>query len=545
MMVTRGTVTGLVSIMEVLANAAVADICQLVDDGYAVLRLEISRAQRENLALKSKLRLMEVRSRDRFARRSPLPHLAVSCARKAHVAVKHSINAKKNAAGSRLIGDQGTHLSTVCAQPEDPLEYPELVLIKEERQEEELKDCNSHLAQENAGVSHSLPANNNHTRKVETLLDQHRSPGSTLPGLQRPGSPPEHPAQGSQEQAGDSDVLKTPLPGGHHSTTSQQLQPHHMYAGGCETAGSSSQMASLGDAVEPSCSFSLEAMRSFGAEVPLLLGDGESLHGFVNSLGLGRVDSLKMERGAESSWADGKVFGSGLSLDPIPGRDREDGESASNLSSQTHESKSSELEATGFDSSFDELFSSPDANVVQVLHRNGGGGTEGQSSYQFLASGGGFGGLTEASPRIRLDPERVLHCEQCGRLFHNARDLVVHQRSHAGERLFHCPQCKKPFLHLHQLKTHQRVHTGEKPFSCAQCGRHFSQSSHIKRHMSVHTGEKRYSCSLCGKRFSQACSLKVHQSVHTGERPYSCTQCGKSFSVLGNLVRHQSVHIRK
>lgn len=54
--------TQLASIMEVLANAAVAEICQLVDDEFANLRLEISRSQRENLALKSRLRLVEVRS---------------------------------------------------------------------------------------------------------------------------------------------------------------------------------------------------------------------------------------------------------------------------------------------------------------------------------------------------------------------------------------------------------------------------------------------------------------------------------------------------
>ncbi|KAI1902036.1 hypothetical protein AGOR_G00040580 [Albula goreensis] len=51
----------LASIMEVLANAAVAEICELVDDGYAVLHLEISRRQKENEALKRKLQLMELR----------------------------------------------------------------------------------------------------------------------------------------------------------------------------------------------------------------------------------------------------------------------------------------------------------------------------------------------------------------------------------------------------------------------------------------------------------------------------------------------------
>ncbi|KAJ8397393.1 hypothetical protein AAFF_G00439420 [Aldrovandia affinis] len=51
----------LASIMEVLANAAVAEICELVDDGYAVLHLEISRRQKENEALQRKLQMMELR----------------------------------------------------------------------------------------------------------------------------------------------------------------------------------------------------------------------------------------------------------------------------------------------------------------------------------------------------------------------------------------------------------------------------------------------------------------------------------------------------
>ncbi|KAK6310291.1 hypothetical protein J4Q44_G00183460 [Coregonus suidteri] len=53
--------TQLASIMEVLANAAVAEICELVDNGYAVLHVEISRGQKENEALRRKLRLMELK----------------------------------------------------------------------------------------------------------------------------------------------------------------------------------------------------------------------------------------------------------------------------------------------------------------------------------------------------------------------------------------------------------------------------------------------------------------------------------------------------
>ncbi|XP_038837351.1 zinc finger protein 60-like isoform X1 [Salvelinus namaycush] len=53
--------TQIASIMEVLANAAVAEICKLVDDDYAVFRLEITQSQKENRALRRKLQLQELK----------------------------------------------------------------------------------------------------------------------------------------------------------------------------------------------------------------------------------------------------------------------------------------------------------------------------------------------------------------------------------------------------------------------------------------------------------------------------------------------------
>ncbi|KAM9399655.1 uncharacterized protein ACWYII_031727 isoform 2-T2 [Salvelinus alpinus] len=53
--------TQIASIMEVLANAAVAEICKLVDDDYAVFRLEITQRQKENRALQRKLQLLELK----------------------------------------------------------------------------------------------------------------------------------------------------------------------------------------------------------------------------------------------------------------------------------------------------------------------------------------------------------------------------------------------------------------------------------------------------------------------------------------------------
>eukprot|EP00063_Salmo_salar_P089959 XP_014064794.1 PREDICTED: uncharacterized protein LOC106610143 isoform X1 [Salmo salar] len=61
--------TQIASIMEVLANAAVAEICKLVDDDYAVFRLEITQSRKENSSLRRKLQLLDLKvARERAER---------------------------------------------------------------------------------------------------------------------------------------------------------------------------------------------------------------------------------------------------------------------------------------------------------------------------------------------------------------------------------------------------------------------------------------------------------------------------------------------
>ncbi|XP_064783319.1 zinc finger protein 579-like [Oncorhynchus masou masou] len=109
----------------------------------------------------------------------------------------------------------------------------------------------------------------------------------------------------------------------------------------------------------------------------------------------------------------------------------------------------------------------------------------------------------------------------------------------AKEKRFLCSFCGKAFSFPKQVEIHQRMHTGEKPFGCLLCRASFSQSSSLNRHQRVHTGEKPYSCTQCEKRFSRQHQLKMHLKVHTGERPFACMHCGKRFSERSYLRIHQ------
>uniref|UniRef100_A0A3B1J161 Si:ch211-155e24.3 n=1 Tax=Astyanax mexicanus TaxID=7994 RepID=A0A3B1J161_ASTMX len=99
------------------------------------------------------------------------------------------------------------------------------------------------------------------------------------------------------------------------------------------------------------------------------------------------------------------------------------------------------------------------------------------------------------------------------------RRLRTHWRtSVAGERRFSCTYCERRFVRFGQLKEHLRSHTGERPYTCTQCGRSFTKQGNLIRHAVVHSGEKPYQCGLCGKCFTQRSSLKSHQKTHMPDR---------------------------
>lgn len=53
--------TQIASVMEVFANAAVAEICKVVEVSYTELQMEMLKSQKENTLLKRRLKMIEMR----------------------------------------------------------------------------------------------------------------------------------------------------------------------------------------------------------------------------------------------------------------------------------------------------------------------------------------------------------------------------------------------------------------------------------------------------------------------------------------------------
>ncbi|XP_066508341.1 uncharacterized protein [Hoplias malabaricus] len=140
-----------------------------------------------------------------------------------------------------------------------------------------------------------------------------------------------------------------------------------------------------------------------------------------------------------------------------------------------------------------------------------------------------LGGSMAAQTGSTMAAQALLGYSRSG--LNSVKRLRTHWRTNvAGERRFSCTYCERRFVRFGQLKEHLRSHTGERPYTCAQCGRSFTKQGNLIRHAVVHSGEKPYQCSLCGKCFTQRSSLKSHQKTHMPERE----------NVLQGLPVHQS-----
>ncbi|KAK2822795.1 hypothetical protein Q5P01_022860 [Channa striata] len=412
----------LTSIMEALTKAAVTEICELVDDSYAVLQLEIARSHKENEALKRKLELIET-----IIARGHRGHAAVMDADYEEAdeglldfTVERKASLKRSGWALEATAEvtAATKEDAASAAAQEPSDQ-DVVLIKEETAKEEVHS--------KAGTGELL-LNEDGTEVRPSEADDSDGPPemiiSTSAADMRPWDQNCNELSERVEQRGS------------HS------------APGSPGLARGTESNSLDVVLDLASESDSEAQSAAPARKAFLLRSGVSPASLPGTSELKRGVSLitSLPYDAEldlcSTWSN-----QGLpSMVPVPHRPylKPDHQPA-------HLDKVSDMNAANFP----------------------------------LALGIG-GSRLDPLDLNRYCRDRRFICSYCGKCFTSSRSLETHVRVHTGERPYSCAQCGKRFTQSGHLKTHQSVHTGERPFACEHCGKRFAGKQNLRIHQQRH-----------------------------------------------------------
>ncbi|XP_050925805.1 oocyte zinc finger protein XlCOF7.1 [Lates calcarifer] len=456
----------LLSVMEVLAKAAVAEINRRVDDSCAVLRLEVSQSRRDIDLLKSKCEVMEAelrRTRMRARRKVFYP----PAGERFSPLVKVLLNKERQSADwVRQMDAEAQNQPQQCADTE-PANEAEHVQIKEECAEEDMWK-------------------NDPEDKLTRGAEQPPCFKASQPAQTDSFGDPYH----SAEDPSDPGSLVSPTDG-YDTFTEQQLNTNQS---GTELIVKHEKEEEPDENAAP-------------------LGSG---HKFVTEEGDNRLWSSNLCRDAGDpsfSYAGQQyeqiptVFTphTGLHLEDMVPRIHSAGKSCSVVVNTARAKRRTRTfgckrpQTDEVHSALSQINSVDQSSIPQHSHHQ----------------------YRDSAPPVRNPVEDLMApnpaaSSLCGHSrsgFSLTRRMRTPWRSSIGEKRFSCTYCDKSFMRFSQLKEHLRSHTGEKPFSCLQCGRSFTKQCNLIRHAVVHSGEKPYECSLCGKCFTQRSSLKSHQKT--------------------------------
>ncbi|XP_045573541.1 uncharacterized protein isoform X3 [Salmo salar] len=446
--------TQIASIMEVLANAAVADICKLVDDDYAVFRLEMTQSQKENRALRRKLQLLELKVARERAERT----------------IRERVLASRPSSVKILDRYRG------MARGEGHLTGGHRSFVKPAR-DNTWRDDQPITVDEGSGTS------TQHVIVIESTDAE-----AAGPGVKQERSEGEDPRHSRDIQTGvhpvaTEDPTTTPAqPRTRHSITEVSGTPNAVLKTetitglrqlGCPPAPRSEYLLysnpsprtvlshrDLGDSLltgnDPSCAYAtltemIPGVMPLGLDTQTnpMRGDWNQYsssvysEGCLDKKGEGLVvDEVKVEGDVPLTWnAESNL-----------------GEGHSQVNTSDFWDYRESLETNTNFATHSPLHTLRDRDSVSTT-------------------------MAPSDSHVRVLFDQVL----------NSNDRVRSQSQGGGatsgnskEKRFLCMFCNKGFSSPQKVEIHQRVHTGEKPYSCTQCQMRFAQACNLKRHQRVH-----------------------------------------------------------